>query len=301
VIDRADPQVFAMVFSETDHASHRWWLEGDPPQELIDVYDLVDATMGGLIKDLVREDDTVLVVSDHGSWPVHHLIHLIPLLAVGGFLAPAPRGAASAMPRPPRTRPASRLNANEGGTARIMSTRLDWPNTRAFPLGDHVIVTGIYVNRPPFPFPAVDDDEYEDVRTKVAALLQQVEDPVDGRPAFSTAAPPEEVYQGAALGLAPDLIVDGVPGCSPHLGRFLKAADLFSEVRIGGHRREGMYAVNTPIELDEVEPIEGLLPKVLGALAFDLPETSDQTMPDAYSAEQAKEIEDRLRDLGYME
>jgi predicted AlkP superfamily phosphohydrolase/phosphomutase len=301
VIDRADPQVFAMVFSETDHASHRWWLEGDPPQELIDVYDLVDATMGGLIKDLVREEDTVLVVSDHGSWPVHHLIHLVPLLAVGGFLAPAPRGATATAPRAPRARPASRLNANEGGTARILSTRLDWSHTKAFPLGDHVIVTGIYVNRPPFPSPAVDEDEYEDVRAKVAALLQQVEDPVSGGPAFSTMTPREELYQGGAVSLAPDLIVDGVPGCSPHLGRFLKAGELFSEVHIGGHRREGMYAVDTPMDLQEVEPIEGLLPKVLEALGFDLPDTADQHSPEGYSAEQAKEIEDRLRDLGYME
>src|SRR5439155_3819025 len=100
-------QVFAMVFSETDHASHRFWVTGDPPRELIDVYELVDATMGRVMKDLVHEDDTVLVVSDHGSWPVHHLVHIAPLLAEGGFLTRVGRhssNATTATPAPPPVR-----------------------------------------------------------------------------------------------------------------------------------------------------------------------------------------------------
>jgi predicted AlkP superfamily phosphohydrolase/phosphomutase len=303
VAGRADPEVFAMVYSETDHAAHRWWLEGDPPRELIDVYELVDASMGRLIKELVRDEDTVLVVSDHGSWPIHHLVHLSPLLAEGGFLTPARRTGGAAAPEPEGSRrrgPAARLNANESGRQRSISTRLDWANTRAFPLGDHVIATGIYVNAPPFPAPAVSADEYEDVRSKVAALLAQVEDPQTGEPAFATVARREDVYSGPATPLAPDLVLEGIPGCSPHVGRILNFRDPFTEVRVGGHRREGIYAASAPLGLDQVEPIDRILPKVLEALAFDVAERGGAAS-EGYSDEQAAEIEQRLRGLGYME
>jgi predicted AlkP superfamily phosphohydrolase/phosphomutase len=301
VLDRANPQVFAMVYSETDHASHRWWLEGDPPKELIDIYDQVDASMGRLIAHAVHDDDTVLVVSDHGSWPVHHLVHLAPILADGGFLTPARRGGGGPQAaRSAPTGPIGRLNANESGRQRGIAARFDWNKTSAFPLGDHVIATGIYVNRSPFPSPTVAPDEYEDVRSKVAALLGEVEDPESGGRAFAMVARSEELYHGGAVDSAPDLVVEGNPGCSPHVSRILNFRDAFTEVRVGGHRREGMYAVSTPLGLDQMELLEGLFPKVLGALALR-PAALERVTSEGYSDDEARDIEERLRGLGYME
>ena len=302
VLDRADPQVFAMVYSETDHASHRWWLEGDPPTELIDIYDQVDASMGRLMAHAVHDEDVVLVVSDHGSWPVHHLVHLAPILAEGGFLTPARRGAGAAAPaaRSAPSGPRGRLNANESGRQRGISARFDWGRTFAFPLGDHVIATGIYVNRSPFPSPTVAADEYEDVRSKVAALLSEVEVPDSGGRAFAVVSPSEELYHGGAVDSAPDLVVEGSPGCSPHVSRILNFRDPFTEVKVGGHRREGMYAVSTPLGLDQTELLEGLFPKVLGALSFR-PAALERVTSEGYSDDEARDIEERLRGLGYME
>jgi predicted AlkP superfamily phosphohydrolase/phosphomutase len=300
-VDRADPHVFAMVFSETDHASHRWWVEGDPPPKLIEVYDLVDRTMGRLIKDLVHDDDVVLVVSDHGSWPIHHFVHIAPLLAEGGFLARSTRGAASA-PEIGSFEPV-RMGRGVGNRDRRQTrlfARMDWANTKAFPLGDHVVVTGVYLNCPPFPIPTVAPDEYDDVRAKVASLLSVVEDPATGGAAFATVAPREEVYQGPAVPLAPDLVLDGVPGIAPHLGRVLNFRQTTSEIKAGGHRREGMFAVNAPISLDQREPIQGLLPKLLRALSFE-PAPSEDVTSGGYTAQEALAIEDRLRGLGYLE
>jgi predicted AlkP superfamily phosphohydrolase/phosphomutase len=301
VLDRANPQVFAMVYSETDHASHRWWLEGEPSKELIDIYDQVDASMGRLMAHAVHDDDVVLVVSDHGSWPVHHLVHLAPILAEGGFLTPARRGGPTAdAARSTPTGPIARLNANESGRQRGIATRFDWNQTTAFPLGDHVIATGVYVNRAPFPSPTVAPDEYEDVRSKVAALLGQVEDPQSGGPAFGVVSRGEDLYEGGAVALAPDLVVEGIPGCSPHVSRILNFRDPFTEVRVGGHRREGMYAVSTPLGLEQTELLEGLFPKVLDALSFR-PATLERVTSEGYSDDEARDIEERLRGLGYME
>ena len=305
VIDRADPQVFAMVFSETDHASHRWWVEGDPPRQLIDVYDLVDATMGRILEHTATDDDTVLVVSDHGSWPAHHLVHLAPILAEAGLLVPG-RGDQASAPGVPRSSEKVRMGRGVGDRDKRQKRlfgRMDWANTKAFPLGDHVVATGIYVNRAPFPIPAVAPDEYEDVRNQVVAVLSKVENPLTGQPAFSTVARSEDIYHGAAMGAAPDLVVDGATGILPHLGRILNFKDQFTEIQAGNHRREGIYAASRPLGLDQVEPIEAILPKVLRATSFELPDAAEADDQDGegYSAEQALEIESRLRDLGYME
>jgi predicted AlkP superfamily phosphohydrolase/phosphomutase len=300
-VDRVDPHVFAMVFSETDHASHRWWVEGDPPRELIDVYDLVDRTMGRLVTDLVRDDDVVLVVSDHGSWPIHHFVHIAPLLAEGGFLARS--GGSLGVSRGTSSFDRVKMGRGVGNRDKRQTrlfARMDWANTKAFPLGDHVVVTGVYVNGPAFPIPAVGPDEYEDVRAKVVSLLSEVEDPMAGGPALATVAPREEVYRGPAIALAPDLVVDGVPGIGLHLGRVLDFHQTTSEIKLGGHRRDGIYAVNAPFALDHREPIQGLLPKVLRAMSLDPAPTQD-VASEGYSAQQAEAIEDHLRGLGYME
>ncbi|MFN2590681.1 MAG: alkaline phosphatase family protein [Actinomycetota bacterium] len=310
-IDRANPRVFAMVFSETDHASHRWWLEGDPPPELIDVYDLIDRTMGGLIREFVREDDTVLVVSDHGSWPIRRFVHVAPLLAEGGFLARGRRTSGAPAGPVDSAVPVNPAPANTGGPGRLhpargrrnFFARFDWARTKAFPLGDTLMATGVYVNCPPFPVPAVTPDEYEDVRSDVARFLSGVRDPATGDRVFSTVARREDLYRGGAVSLAPDLVVDGTTGYSPQLGRILDFGTLFTEVKRGGHRREGIFVANADLGLDAVEPIEGLLPKVLRALSFEVAPTADvEGQPsEGYNAGELEEIERRLRDLGYVE
>jgi predicted AlkP superfamily phosphohydrolase/phosphomutase len=302
-VDRFDPQVVAMVFSETDHASHRYWVEGEPPRALVDVYDLVDRVMGRLMADVVSDEDTVLVVSDHGSWPIHHFVHIAPLLAEGGFLARAAPGANAGGPRSP-----SGMRSGPGRDRdrerRNFFRRMDWPNTKAFPLGDSLIATGIYVNAPPFPSPGVAPDEYEGVRAEVTAFLTPVTDPDTGSRVFDTVARREDLYRGRAVDAAPDIIVDGATGYSPQLGRILNFKDLFSKVARGGHRREGMYAISAPIGLEQVEPIEGLLPRVLSALSFQVAggAPDDQGQPfEGYTSEQEGEIERRLQGLGYLE
>ena len=181
---------------------------------------------------------------------------------------------------------------------------MDWSSTKAFPLGDSLIATGIYVNAPPFPTPAVAPDEYEDVRTAVATFLAGVTDPATGERVFETVARREDLYHGRAVPLAPHLIVDGAIGYNPQLGRILNFTSLFSEVARGGHRREGIYAVNAPLGLESVEAIEDVLPKVLSALSFEvapLAAEGDDEAYQGYSAEEAGEIERRLQGLGYLE
>jgi len=96
LIDRLDPQVFIVVYPESDQAVHHMWRKPGIPQGLIDTYERIDASMGRLIESHVREGDTVMVVSDHGAQLQRTHVHVGQLLQSGGWLHLADSGPAGA-------------------------------------------------------------------------------------------------------------------------------------------------------------------------------------------------------------
>jgi hypothetical protein len=165
------------------------------------------------------------------------------------------------------------------------------------------VATGIYLNDQSWPTPAVAADEFEDVRSKVAAFLAEVQDPKTGTKVFDPVATADELYHGPHVAQAPDLIVDGAPGFAPHVGKVINFNTAFSEARFGGHRREGMFAASADLGLGQVEQVAAILPKVLDRLSFRPAAAAVVAglRPEGYTEEEARQMEDRLRELGYLE
>jgi hypothetical protein len=179
---------------------------------------------------------------------------------------------------------------------------VDWAETAAFPVGSSLYAVGLCVNaRPGRPDGPVAEADTAEVRRALIEHLGGVRDPRTGRLAFDWVRPREEVYRGPAVGLAPDVVLGEVDGFRPRPG--LRERDPFSRVARGGHRAQGIYVIDRPADLGSTERIEGLLPKALGAAGLPLPPRGGGQGPATvhYSPQEIREIEARLRDLGYVE
>jgi predicted AlkP superfamily phosphohydrolase/phosphomutase len=315
LLDRVQPEVFMMVFTEPDSAGHLLWTRGAVPQGLIDAYDQVDRSMARLIDRYVSDGDVVLVVSDHGTKPFHTYVHLGVLLARGGFLAPEvssrrPGGVASIkrevwmrLPIGARTAIARNLpgRLRRAGDRSKRAGRVQWGRTAAFPVGTELVSLGVAVNRASrYARGIVPDDRYEEARRRVASYLEATVDPRNGARVFDRVIDREEVYAGPALDDAPDLILSLADGYGARSG--LNVARPLSRVAFGGHRMEGIFVANAPLGLSGDEPIQTVFPKILANLGYPAEAGAiAAAAPEGYSPEEAEEIEARLRDLGYME
>jgi predicted AlkP superfamily phosphohydrolase/phosphomutase len=319
LIDRLDPQIFIVVYPESDQAVHHMWRRPGIPQALIDTYERIDASMGRLIESHVREGDTVMVVSDHGAQLQQTHVHVGQLLQSGGWLHLADTGPAKARVgrslkkqvwyrMPPRFREmvgrslSRKVRRRVSGSLR--AAKIDWAKTTAFPVGNEHAGLGVYVNvNPPFRQGPVGPGDYEKTRSEVATYLGGVRDPSTGEPVFEKVARREEIYEGPELVNAPDLVLMPKDGYGTSSGTDFSAA--ISRVAIGGHRREGIFAVNRDVGMDRVEPLEDVLPKTLASLRYPTAEVTEITEaalePEEYSAAEQEAVEERLRSLGYIE
>jgi len=322
LVDRIDPDVAVLVWTETDKGAHRVWSRGPVPDSVVQIYDQVDRMMGRLIADYVKEDDTVLVVSDHGTTPIHTFVNLGPLLVEGHWITlkereirrdpigmakrylwhPLPptlrtrliRVAASLVPRGVAQR---RLHRRPGAWPIV------WDRSKAFPVGTGRVAYGINVNLASrYPDGIVADADYEGTRDELIAFLSGVKDPTSGEPVFDQVVRREEVYSGRCFDLAPDIIPRARDGYATVTGFRQHAA--LQRHDWGGHRFEGIFALNKPLGLAQVESIEAILPKVLEKLDYRVaPEDAGFVAPEVkdFSSEEAAEIEEHLRALGYTE
>lgn len=315
VFERVQPDVFALVFTEPDQASHRLWTTPEVPEALVDAYEVVDEAMGRLLDRFAEGGDLIAVVSDHGSRPLHAFVHMAYLLNEGGWLRVASEGpakirAARAMKRQVwyRMPPAARLfvlrhissGASKKVSRQLRRTQIDWPNTRAFPIGNEAAGIGLHVNTsPPFRSGPVDPSDYEDVRQELTEFLLAVIDPETDRPVFRTAAAREHIYHGPFVDQAPDLVLVPEEGYGTRSGLDLSAA--ISRVAVGGHRQEGIYAASRALDLGPDPSIEAFLPALLSAAGFEPEMPKEQREVATYASDDEAEIEERLRSLGYIE
>lgn len=315
VLERHDPEVFMMVFTEPDSAGHLLWTRGPIPQGLVDAYDQVDASMGRLMARHVGDDDAVLVVSDHGTQPFHTYVHMGSLLASGGFLTVAsgtrePRIATAKRQVWGRIPPGIRARVNRYAPDRLRTVgdharrraQVDWSRTVAFPVGTELVSLGVAINASSrFSRGIVEPGEYERVRDKVCRFLSDLRDPKNGRVVFPRVHRREEIYEGPALEDAPDIMVSFTEGYGVRFG--LKVTQPISRSAFGGHRVEGIYVMSPSIGLAPTEEIDRILPRVFEArgLPVEAGVPMSERVSEGYSKEEAQEIEARLRNLGYME
>ena len=208
---------------------------------------------------------------------------------------------------------------------------IDWANTKAF--SSPIPQQGIYVNlEGREPNGTVSEDDYEKVRDEIIERFSSLTDPDDGKPVLDHIHKREDVVHGPQAKWAPDLF----PVCreySYELSDGLFSAGVLTDYRDlprGFHHMDGVFGIAGP----DVEPKEGLtaslydiaptalhlagspLPKMDGKVLSDLlppgfseaPRTVGGDLPLAgegveakpYSAEEEAQIEESLRNLGYL-
>lgn len=249
---------FAMVvFNGTDTISHALWKYMDPEHPLHDparyenyghairdYYRYVDARLGDIV-DTLDDDTTLIVMSDHGFGPFHKFIHVNTWLMEEGLLHVQPALPAQIKRRLFR-RGLSPMNVynllmrlglgalkrevvrgqGQGLLKKLFLSfeDVDWDRTVAYSLGN---VGQIYVNlagREPrgcvSPGPV-----YERVRDDIIARLSALRDPSTGERVVESVHRREELYSGAYLEHAPDIVF--IPRRLEYFG--------FGEYEFGSH------------------------------------------------------------------
>jgi predicted AlkP superfamily phosphohydrolase/phosphomutase len=191
------------------------------------------------------------------------------------------------------------------GKVAVPTAPIDWAQTRAY---TSVVSTGEGVSlalRGREPEGTVAPEDYERVRAELAAALEGFTDPATGQHPIRRAVPREQVLSGAYLDRAPDLLLEAAPLYSlTHARQMVEAADWLS----GDHRPEGVSGAAGPgtgpadgseIALTDFAAIiaaaAGVATDAAGPAAPDEPEEA------VFSDEEQREVEERLRGLGYLE
>ncbi|KTG10448.1 hypothetical protein AUR64_12865 [Haloprofundus marisrubri] len=314
----------------TDTVQHRLW---DHPEKIQELYGRIDARLTALLE---REDtETVFLMSDHGFTEIDETFLVNQWLKKRGDLAVGDAGGRNALASVGITRerlkrgvdrlglvnlaqaliPESlqRFFPSESGRLAIQDAPIDWTETKAISLGRGPI----YLNDAAFE----SDAARAAYRNSLAEALSSLETP-DGDPVAAAVHRPDDIYSGD-LYRTPDLVVEYATGVDAPEAI---GGSVFGERTewLATHRRQGIFGAwgdgfgsgrfdctlydlaptilhwfGAPVPTD----IDG---KVQRAILIGEPQQrSVQEGPETATAgggeTAGEEVEETLRDLGYMD
>ena len=225
---------FGLVFfSHTAMVQHYFWADmesKDPANPFRDVvfsaYRALDTAVGRLIE-AAGNNTNVLVMSDSGAGPLYSGVNLNTLLAQQGFLhyreeknGGGTKAKDVTLTEKIRRTALGRLRKSSlyfaanhylkplktWMQAKRDGSGIDWSRTIAHSRGQW---GHIYINlKGRDPHGIVDPADYHKVCERIAARLTATVDPQRREPPIQKVWRREELYQGPAVGLAPDLIVE---------------------------------------------------------------------------------------------
>jgi len=295
--------------------------------------------MDHMIADMLSwagSDAYVLTMSDHGFGPKDKSVNVNVALREWGLLAVGGAGQVtrSASVRKVARRAKKVLPKKVWQKAKgAAQASIDWSRTSAF--SAPIPQQGIYINlEGREPHGIVPRSRYESVRDEIIERLSGLTDPDDGRPVVDRVFKREEVIEGPEAINAPDLF----PVCraySYELSDGLYSPSVLDDYRDlprGFHHMDGIFGIAGP----DIQPKRGcsailydmaptalylaglklpemdgrvlieLLPasKVAGRPveieAMDLPLAGEGVASTPYSAEEEAQIEESLKNLGYL-
>lgn len=306
-----DYDVIVVVFQGTDFAQHRLWRylgDQDHPLRtaLLDMYRDIDGLVGEA-RAMLGAEGTVAVVSDHGFGPhPRAFVSTDAVLAQAGLLAAirsddSANGdvAARTLRRLPKLRRTLRLSADRL-PARAKdwlagrytgANQVDWSRTLAYRIPLYAPAEGVAVNLSGRQSQGVVEPgaEYEEVRERVIRALLELRDPATDEPVVEWARRREEVYSGAHLDEAPDVVALFRPefkGGSGLGALFDPVPDSILDRFSGVHAMDGIFAVAGPavrpgVDLGTREIID-VAPTLLALLGASIPaETDGAVMAEA--------------------
>jgi predicted AlkP superfamily phosphohydrolase/phosphomutase len=336
--------LLSVVFYEPDRIQHFFWdyLVGRPPEgvpaalaraiteQARDIYRLLDQATGALVAE-AGADTTVFVVSDHGFGPgPERVVHVNHWLADRGLLTRhrswrARRWLVKQLPRryKQRWKTVENLLVNFPASAawcEVMETRS----------------AGIWLNlrgRQPRGWiePGAD---YERRRSELIAALSGLQE--DGQPLFARVVPREAMYDGPAVTLAPDVLLEAAPrygftfGLRTELGSGRLTApfdgsgyrgahepagillalgpDIAANGRVGSAPIEAiapttlcLLGLGVPAGMDAAPMLDLLTPEARAAIKIEMVEDAAPVRAALDVAEDQSQVEEQLRALGYLE
>src|SRR5689334_11163156 len=285
------------------HPDHARAAATDVADRVRGVYRLLDDELGGLLE-RTDEDDLVLLMSDHGHQPCTRALNMNKVLEHQGLLRLGRGSTLVGMLAWGPTRAVARRAYDLfrlHGKVAVPTQPVDWSATRAY---TSVVSTGEGVSvalAGREPRGAVAAADYERVREEVAQALLEFTDPETGARPIAAVRRKEDVLDGPYLDRAPDLLLEPAPLYSlTHARAMVEAADWLS----GDHRPEGIYVAAgagfEPAGELSLADFAGIVLRATGVEAA--PEPAAQAAgADVFSDQEQREVEERLRGLGYLE
>jgi predicted AlkP superfamily phosphohydrolase/phosphomutase len=289
------------------HPRHAEVARGEVADRVRSVYRLLDRELGALLE-RTGPDDLVMLMSDHGHQPctralnMNRVLEHLGVLTLGrgsGLVSLLAWGRLRSIAR----RVYDRLGLH--GKVAVPTPPIDWSKTVAY---TSVTSTGEGVSialAGREPEGTVAPEDYERVRDEVAAKLLAFTDPATGRRPIGEVRKKEQVLSGPYLDRAPDLLLEAAPLYSlTHARQMVEEADWLS----GDHRPEGIYVTAGP----GIEPGRGpvisladFAGRIVAAAGLepdaDWSRTADAEPVPVFTEDEEREVEERLRGLGYLE
>lgn len=319
-----DWQFFMVHFMESDQVQHYLWHElGDSPHNILKIYQTIDWAIGEL-KEFLDEDDTLLVMSDHGFGELKYNFHIDTwllnqdyinlknnfftqfkklffrlgitkeaLLPIGEYIYP----------------PLRKLGLVETAVDLASNPMLDWlfissnnVNWKKSLAYSHSEIGHIFLNiKGRDPEGVIEEEEAEEVREEIIEKLKQFENPFTGEKVVTEVYKGEEIYHGKMAKDAPDIVF--VPDDMSVLGKgayqFLSNKNISkSQNQTGHHRMNGIFFaegphINEGSKLNEAH-IMDIAPTVLYLLDLPLLDSMDGKVLSDIIEEEFKEETDKL-------
>jgi predicted AlkP superfamily phosphohydrolase/phosphomutase len=295
---------FQFVEIGLDRVQHGFWRHHDPrhvlhepdspyAETIRDYYSLLDEELGTVLE-LLTDDTTVLVVSDHGAQRLDGGFCVNEWLVREGLLV---------------------LNSYPAQVTPFGKLDVDWDRTRVWSEGGYY--ARVFLNvKGREPRGTIDPGDYERFRDEVKARLEGTTD-AEGSPLGTQVFKPEEVYRDVR-NVAPDLIVHfgglhwrsigGVGYPTTHVLENDTGPDDCN------HSQFGAFLLAGP-NVPPAGPVEGahlldIAPTLLELGGYDVPPSmrgrssipgaTAVTAEDVYSPAQEELVRERLSGLGYI-
>jgi predicted AlkP superfamily phosphohydrolase/phosphomutase len=350
----------SFVIKTTDTTQHEVWHLLDPQHprhdaamaaqvkdDIVAYFQAMDACVGQLVQ-AAGPEATVVVMSDHGGGPFEKFFHVNNWLVSQGFLKfkrtplSLVKRALFALGFAPITAlkivnllklGKFRTNVKRGrgrgwmGQLFLSLRDVDWTRTQAFSIGNF---GQIYINtQSARPQGIVEPGaEYESVRDRVIAQALALRDPESGDAVIRTAYKREELYHGARLPNAPDIILHTDRAKYVSFGHADFGSNQLIEPSIGqtGHHTMDGIVILRGAGISAGSRIEGaniidIAPTTLALMGLPVPAEMDGKVlfgaetrrqgegetrrqgdveENPYSEEDEAQVMERLRELGYV-
>ncbi|WP_433628018.1 alkaline phosphatase family protein [Halomicrococcus sp. NG-SE-24] len=246
-IEQDDWDLFFGVFMTTDRVNHFLFKDyeedGEYKEEFIDFYRQVDEYIGRL-REMLPDDVTMVVASDHGFTSLDYEVHFNQWLADEGWLS------------------------YEDDDHEELGDIAD--DTEAYSL----IPGRFYINlEGREPRGSVPEEEYEEKRAELKAQLEDLEGP-DGRKVCERVVEKEEAFHGDHTDIAPDLVAIPSHGFDMKAG-FKGHDDVFSQgPRNGMHSFDNasLFVDDPDVTVDDDVDLFDIAPTILDLMEMDYPD-----------------------------